>query len=354
MNNKPRIRDLSIKIGTLDPGPLNAITDVPGLLVGMTTLISDHPKVLRTGVTAIMPRADIHQDAVYAGFHSFNGIGEMSGQIFIEETGRLSSPVVLTSTHQLGTAYQAVVGYGVRRYGGFTFTLPVVGETYDGWLNDAETYPLNEEHIIAALESAVDGPVAEGNCGGGTGSIAYEFKAGTGTASRVTSILETGYTVGALVQANHGWREHLLVDGVKVGQVLDKDKIPAPWVETPDSSSILIVIATDAPLLPQDCKRMAKRAALGLAKTGGFGLEGSGDLFLAFATGNHLPRHSGGRLEQLKAIEMFAMDNLLIAAAEAVEEAILNSLVAAETMTGCQGRTAYALPHDQLLRIMTR
>ncbi len=352
MSNKKRLRDLGIKIGALETGPLNAITDVPGVLVGMSTLISDHPNINRTGVTAILPRADIHADAVFAGFHCFNGIGEMTGQYLIEETGQLSSPILLTSTHQLGLVYQSVLRYGVHRYGGLTFTLPVVGETHDGWLNDAGSFPLTEEHVIRAIESASDGAVSEGSCGGGTGNIAYEFKAGSGTSSRIAPVLDCSYTVGALVQTNHGERQHLLVNGVQVGRQIDKGCVPVPWETAPDSSSILIVIATDAPLLPHDCKRLAKRAALGLARTGGYGLEGSGDLFLAFATGNHLPKKSDGRIEKLQALEIGVTDSLVIAAAEAVEEAILNALTAAETMVGQKGRTAYALPHDRLMDIM--
>jgi D-aminopeptidase len=353
MAPRKRLRDLGIKIGTLETGPLNAITDVPGVLVGMSTLIADHPTITRTGVTAILPRSDIHNEPVFAGFHSFNGIGEMTGQYLIEETGQLSSPILLTCTHQLGLAYQSVLSYGVRRHGGFTFTLPVVGETHDGWLNDAESFPLREEHIIAALETARDGIVPEGSCGGGTGSIAYEFKAGTGTASRVAAVMDGSCTVGALVQANHGNREHLLVNGIPVGRQIGKEEVPAPWDSTPDSSSILIVIATDAPLLPHDCRRLAKRASLGLAKTGGYGLMGSGDLFLAFATGNHLVINSNGRMENLHALDISATDNLVVAAAEAVEEAILNALVAADTMVGQKGRTAHALPLDRLTNIMS-
>ena len=352
MKTKLRLRDLGIVIGELNPGRLNAISDVPGVLVGMTTIISDSPSTRRTGVTAILPRPDIHQDAVFAGCHSFNGIGEMTGGAFIEETGRLTSPIVLTCTHQLGLAYEAVVRYGASKFGGFTFTLPVIGETYDGWLNEAGEFPLQEEHVTAALESAGEGPIAEGNCGGGTGNISYEFKAGTGTASRTAPVLDQTFTVGALVQANHGEREHLLVDGVKVGRAVGKEVVPLPWLDEPGSSSILIILATDAPLLPQACRRMAQRAVVGLAKTGGYGLNGSGDLILAFSTGNHLPRSWEGRLEEHKSVPFYEMDSLLIAAAEVVEEAILNALVAAETMTGFHGRTAYALPHDLLRKAM--
>jgi D-aminopeptidase len=351
MSGTARLRDLGILIGYFPPGPNNAITDVPGVLVGMNTLIWDSPDTVRTGVTAIFPRPDIHLDSVVAGFHSFNGIGEMTGLSFIEETGMLSSPILLTSTHQLGAAYDALIRYGTRKYGGFTFTLPVVGETYDGWLNEVASFPLKEDHFVAALESAQSGPFLEGSVGGGTGMIAYEFKAGTGTASRQVLILDQLYTVGVIVQANHGDRQHLLIDGVKVGRVVSEDAVPFPWPTSPGISSILIILATDAPLLSRQCRRLAERATIGLAKTGGYGLDGSGDLFLAFSTGNHLQRAAAG-LNQYHSVPFFQMDPLIIAAAEAVEEAILNSLIAAETMVGVNGHTAYALPHDVLLRAM--
>jgi D-aminopeptidase len=350
--SSPRLRDLGVHIGAFPPGPFNAITDVPGVLVGQTSLIADTPHIARTGVTAIYPRLDVHQDFVTAGFHVFNGIGEMTGLPFLEETGFLTAPVLLTNTNQVGMAYDALVRYGQRKYGaGFHYKLPVVAETWDGWLSDSDSFPLTEEHIVAALESAESGPVAEGNSGGGTGMICYEFKGGTGTASRQVEIGENKYTVGALVQANHGERAHLRVDGVPVGLEISKDVVPTPWQSVPSSSSIIILIATDAPLLPVQCKRLAQRAAIGLARTGGFGLDGSGDIFLAFSTGNHYSPRSGDMME-FRAIAHFSMDSLVIAAVGAVEEAILNVLVAAQTMTGYQGHTAYALPHQRLVEIM--
>jgi D-aminopeptidase len=352
MPNK-RLRDLGIRIGTIDTGPYNAITDVPGVLVGQTTLITDSPFTARTGVTAIFPRKNVYQDFAFAGFHSFNGIGEMTGLPFLEETGFLTTPVLLTNTHQVGMAYDAIVRYGAKTYRGFSYKLPVVGETYDGWLNELDAFPLKEEHVVAALESAQDGVVEEGNTGGGTGMICYEFKGGTGTASRQIKIFKETYTVGALVQANHGDRADLRVDGVPVGRVIGQDVVPLPWPAAPQSSSILIVIATDAPLLPHQCKRLAQRATIGLGRTGGFGLDGSGDLFLAFSTGNHnRPAEEG--LKSLKMVPSFNMDPLVKATVEAVEEAILNVLVAAETMTGYRGHVAHALPHGALLEVMAR
>jgi D-aminopeptidase len=347
-----RLRDLGIRIGAFPSGPFNAITDVPGVLVGQASLIADTPHIVRTGVTAVYPRLDVHQDFVTAGFHVFNGIGEMTGLPFLEETGFLTAPVLLTNTNQVGLAYDALVRYGQRKYGaGFHYKLPVVAETWDGWLSDIDSFPLNEEHILAALESAESGPVAEGNTGGGTGMICYEFKGGTGTASRKVEISESQFTIGAWVQANHGERAHLRVDGVPVGLEITNDAVPSPWQSTPSTSSIIILIATDAPLLPVQCKRLAQRAAIGLARTGGFGLDGSGDIFLAFSTGNHYSPRSGDVME-FRAVPHFSMDPLVIAAAEAVEEAILNALVAAHTMTGYQGHTAHALPRQRLVEIM--
>ena len=347
-----RLRDLGIQIGTTPTGPFNAITDVPGVLVGQTTLISDSPCVARTGVTAVYPRADVHQDFVTVGFHSFNGIGEMTGLPFLEETGFLTAPVLLTNTNQVGLAYDALVRFGQRKYGrGFHYKLPVVAETWDGWLSEIDAFPLGEDHIIAALESAASGRVAEGNSGGGTGMICYEFKGGTGTASRQVEVHDKMFTIGALVQANHGERAHLRVAGVPVGLEINHDVVPSPWQAAPSTSSIIIVIATDAPLLPVQCKRLAQRATIGLAHTGGFGLDGSGDLFLAFSTGNHYSPSSGDFME-FQAVAHFSMDPIVVSTVEAVEEAILNALVAAETMAGYQGHTAYALPHQSLVDLM--
>jgi D-aminopeptidase len=356
---KGRLRDLGIKIGVLPPGPLNAITDIPGVLVGQTTLIEDQPFTVRTGVTAVYPRQEIHLDFCFAAVYSFNGIGEMTGLPFISETGMLTSPVVLTNTHAVGLVYDTLVRYGATHIGGFTYLLPVVAETYDGWLNDADSFPLQAEHVIAALESASGGPVPEGSTGGGTGMICYEFKGGTGTASRQAEIDGQVYTVGALVQANHGERASLQVDGFHVGQYISADRIPLPWSAPPLSSSIIVLIGTDAPLLPNGCFRLAQRATVGLARTGGYGLATSGDIFLAFSTGIHYdPSGKGLRdgkgLRELHYLSHFSMDPLVIGAAEAVEEAILNAVIAAETMTGYCGRTVYGLPLADLLEAVGR
>ncbi len=346
-----RLRDFGVRIGDLPVGPFNAITDVPGVLVGQSTLISDHPCVARTGITAIFPRAQVHEDFVFGAFHSFNGIGEMTGLPYLAETGLLTTPVLLTNTHQVGMVYDAMVRYGAKKYGGFSYKLPVVAETYDGWLNDLDAFPLQPEHVVAALESAAGGMVPEGNTGGGTGMICYEFKGGTGTASRVVEVFGQAYTVGVLVQANHGDRGQLRVDGVPVGREIGPSEVPLPWSTAPTTSSILIVIATDAPLLPGQCKRLAQRGTTGLARTGGMGLDGSGDLFLAFSTGIHYRPGDEG-LKTLQVVPHSAMDALVTGTVEAVEEAILNVLVAAENMTGFLGRSALALPHARLSQII--
>jgi D-aminopeptidase len=351
---RPRLRQLGITIGSLPTGPFNAITDVPGILVGHTTLVYDQPRVARTGVTAIVPRqGKIWHEPAFAGFFSFNGTGEMTGMHWLEESGLLNYPILLTCTNQVGAVHEAVLAYG-QHTGLTTFSsLPVVGETYDGWLNDMDAFHIKAEHVIHALESAAPGPVAEGNVGGGTGMICHDFKGGIGTASRLVSIQGAQYTLGVLVQANHGDRQFLRVDGVPVGREIGLDRIPSPWDTAPDASSILIVIATDAPLLPMQCKRLARRAALGMGRVGGLGHNFSGDLFLAFSTGNHLP---GDQLETyaLKMLPNSQMNDLFQAVVEAVEEAILNCLTAAETMLGFQDRKAYALPLDELLQVMAK
>jgi len=345
-----RLRDLGIATGALPPGRWNAITDVPGVRVGYSTLIRDTPAVVRTGVTAIWPRGgpELWTDAVFAGIHSFNGNGEMTGWAWIAEQGLLASPICITNTHCVGVVRDAICAYAVREQVPMPWLLPVVAETHDGWLSDAKTFPVTAEHAFAALDGAASGPIAEGNVGGGTGMICHEFKGGTGTASRVVQAAGESFTVGALVQANYGARELLRVDGVPVGRELGFSTVPAAR----NSGSIIVVLATDAPLLPIQCQRLARRATTGLAWVGGVGFNGSGDIFLAFATGNHVRQG-----EPISAIRMLAADQinpLLQAAAEATEEAILNALVAAETMIGQQGRQVHALPHDRLVEVMRR
>jgi D-aminopeptidase len=359
---RPRLRDLGITIGYHPPGSYNAITDVPGVLVGHTTLVYDEPRIARTGVTVIVPRdGQIHADHCPAAFHSFNGNGELTGSHWVAESGLLGTPIAITNTHQVGVARDALVAYEVAHNPAAGWLLPAVAETYDGWLNDIDAFHLTQDHVFAALATAAGGPVAEGNVGGGTGMICHGFKGGIGTASRLVSIGEqhraATYTLGALVQANYGDRRDLRIDGAPVGRALPHERVPLPRpaVTTPpaQAGSIIVVIATDAPLLPVQCRRLAQRATVGLARAGGVGYNGSGDLFLAFATGNHIPAAAQEPIP-LHMLPHHQMNALFEATAEAVEEAILNALCAAETMTGFKGRTVHALPLDELKALVHR
>lgn len=336
------------------PGPLNAITDVAGVTVGFTTLIDGDGKLdvgrgpVRTGVTAILPRGErSFNDPVYAGVFSLNGNGEMTGTAWVEEGGFLEGPVVITNTHSVGVARDAVISWRVSKGGpdptGFLWSLPVVAETWDGYLNDINGFHVKPEHVLQALEEAKGGPVAEGSVGGGTGMVAYEFKGGTGTASRVVKTKETSYTIGALVQANCGRRPQLTIAGVPVGK-----EIPENAVYSKESGSIIIVIGTDAPLLPHELKRLARRAALGLARTGSISGNGSGDLFLAFSTANPGAADPAKPTHLVETIPNDRLDPIFEATVQAVEEAIVNALVANETMIGCDGHKVDALPHDRL------
>lgn len=350
--SRQRLRDLGIPIGEFPTGPHNAITDVPEILVGHTTLLYDEPRVARTGVTMIVPRGgDVYHDQCYAAYHSFNGNGEMTGVHWLAESGLLGGPVAITNTHQVGLVRDALVEYELERHPESQWLLPMVAETYDGWLNDINAFHLSKEDVFAALANAQSGPVAEGNVGGGTGMICHWFKGGIGTASRLVETRSGKFVVGVLVQANYGARRHLRVNGVPVGRLLGTDVVPFErQVKKPDGS-IIVVVATNAPLLPGQCQRLAQRATVGLARVGGTGYNGSGDIFLAFATGNHVPQGADAPI----AVHMLPnnqMDPLFDATAETVEEAILNALCAAETMTGQQGRTVHALPLDLLQKMM--
>jgi D-aminopeptidase len=354
---KPRLRDLGIVFGDYEPGPYNAITDVPGVTVGQVTLVYDEPRVARTGVTVIMPRAGhIWRNRCFAGFHALNGTGEMTGIHWLRELGMLTSPVALTNTHEVGLVRDALVAYGQEN--GLTrfSALPVVAETWDGRLNDMDAFHLRRGHVYEAIAAARSGPVAEGNVGGGTGMICHDFKGGIGTASRRVPLHDSLYTVGALVQANHGDRADLRVDGVPVGRMIGPDVVPVPDGSRTAASSLIVVLATDAPLLPVQCRRLAQRATIGMARNGGIGHNGSGDLFLAFATGNDLPpdveSESGAGLYTIRFLPHQDLNPFFSAVAEAVEEAILNCLVAAETMTGYRGMTVYELPVARLRAIM--
>ncbi|MBV8769590.1 MAG: P1 family peptidase [Hyphomicrobiales bacterium] len=350
---RARLRDLGISTGALPPGPLNAITDVAGVRVGMATVIRDGPHVVRTGVTAIWPRADIFTDYAFAGAHSFNGNGEMTGLCWIAEQGLIGAPIGITNTYQVGLVRDAICALAVRDGASQDFHLPVVAETYDGWLNDVQSFPLTQADAFAAFNDAQAGVVPpEGNVGGGTGMICHQFKGGTGTASRVVAESGASYAVGALVQANYGARDLLRVDGVPVGREIDRHVVPLPREEPADAGSIIVVLATDAPLLPIQCQRLARRATTGLAWVGGIGANSSGDIFLAFSTGSHVRQRD--KMSEVRMLAPDAMTSLFRAAAEATEEAILNALTMAETMTGREGRVVHALPLDRLQEVMRK
>lgn len=360
-----RARDLGITIGQHPTGPHNAITDVPGVRVGQSTIIEgEGEEAVRTGVTVVVPHDEVWHEPVFAGAHRLNGSGEMTGLEWIRETGELTTPIGITNTHSVGVVRDALVREQVTRRGdGVYWSLPVVGETYDGVLNDINGHHVRSEHVTSALSSAGGGPVEEGAVGGGTGMICHGFKGGIGTSSRLALAGAATYTVGVLVQANYGRRERLRINGVPVGERIGRDVVPLPELPAgyePGSGSIIVVVATDAPLLPHQCSRLAQRAALGVARMGGTGEQYSGDLMLAFSTGNRgLPpyvwdEHPTTARPEI-AVRMVApqLQTLLFdATIEATEEAITNAMVAAPTMTGRRGVTAHALDHDLLRRAM--
>ncbi len=265
----------------------------------------------------------------------------------------IGSPIALTNTNQVGLVRDALISYALVEHRGRGFRLPVVAETWDGWLNDIDGFHLNQEHVYAALRSARAGPVQEGNVGGGTGMICHDFKGGIGTSSRQAHTGSGAYVVGALVQANHGDRSDLRLDGIPLGREIGPDRVPMPWTEPHPGGSIIVVLATDAPLMPVQCKRLARRATIGFARTGGIGHNGSGDIFLAFATGNAIPADAAAPIG-VHMVPHAHLNPIFAAAADAVEEAILNALCAAETMVGFQGRSAHALPFDDVRAIVKR
>ncbi|MBA3961601.1 MAG: P1 family peptidase [Chthoniobacterales bacterium] len=339
------------------PGKLNAITDVAGVEVGFTTLISGEGKLevgkgpVRTGVTAIIPRG--HQsldDPVYAGTFSLNGNGEMTGTAWIEESGFLEGPIMLTNTHSVGVVRDEVIAWRIKHGNpdktGYWWSLPVVAETWDGWLNDINGFHVTPADVTHALDSAKGGPVAEGSVGGGTGMICYEFKGGTGTASRVLEKNAGGYTVGVLVQANCGRRPQLTIAGVPVGK-----EIPG-FVYPKETGSIIIAVATDAPLLPDQLKRLARRASLGLARTGATSGNGSGDLFLAFSTANPGAANPDEPTHSVLTVPNDRLDPLFEATVQTVEEAIVNALVDNQTMIGSDSHKVEALPHDRVRELL--
>lgn len=355
---RPRARDLGVPFEGA-PGPLNAITDVAGIEVGHTTLIRGEGKLevgagpVRTGVTAILPRGRATDDPVFAGWFSLNGNGELTGTAWLDESGFLEGPIMLTNTHSVGVVRDAVIAWKVRRGtagpDGYWWSLPVVGEIWDGTLNDINGFHVRPAHVDSAIDGARPGVVAEGNVGGGTGAICHEFKGGIGTASRQVADGAAGpWTVGVLVQCNYGKRPYLRIAGVPVGALL-----PVKGPGAKEGGSIIIVIATDAPLLPHQLKRLARRAALGLGRNGAIAADSSGDLFVAFSTAN--PKAWGG--SAVTAVRMIPNDRmtpLFEATVQAVEEAVVNAMVAAETMSGADGVKVEALPHDQLKEALAK
>jgi L-aminopeptidase/D-esterase-like protein len=349
-----RARDLGVPFDG-EPGQLNAITDVTGVEVGHVTLISGEGKLevgkgpVRTGVTAILPRGKKDMAPVFSGWFSLNGNGEMTGTTWIEESGFLEGPVLITNTHSVGVLRDAVIAWLTRKEGmQQAWGLPVVAETYDGWLNDINGFHVKAEHAWQAMDQAASGPVQEGNVGGGTGMICYEFKCGIGTASRKLSDKNGGYTVGVLVQANFGLRSQLQIAGVPVGMEIRDNLV---WSQ--ETGSIIIVVATDAPLLPHQLKRLARRASLGMARTGAVSGNGSGDIFIAFSTANPEAAKTGD-VRPLQMLSNPKMNPLFDATVQATEEAIVNALVSGETMIGRDDHRVIELPHDRLREVLAK
>jgi D-aminopeptidase len=354
--SKPRARDLGVPFdGT--PGAYNAITDVKGVEVGHTTLISGEGKLVvgkgpvRTGVSAVRPRGD-STDAVFAAWFTLNGNGEMTGTTWVEDSGFLDGPIMITNTHSVGVVRDAVIAWKVKHGSpdmeGYWWSLPVVAETWDGYLNDINGFHVTAEDAWHALESAHSGPVEEGNVGGGTGMICNEFKGGIGTSSRLVHTAEGDFMLGVLVQCNYGSRDQLRIAGINVGR-----EIPEHTVWDKDVGSIIVVVATDAPLIPTQLKRVAKKVSLGLGRDGSYSGDGSGDIFIAFSTANPGAVGSKG-LHSLTMMPNDSLDPVFLATVQATEEAVVNAMVAAETMTGINAHTVIALPHDRLREVLKK
>ncbi|HEU0369393.1 MAG TPA: P1 family peptidase [Candidatus Acidoferrum sp.] len=361
---KERARDLGVPFDG-KPGKFNAITDVPGVLVGHTTLISGEGKLqvgkgpVRTGVTAVLPRGkDSMNDAVFAGWFSQNGNGEMTGTTWVEESGFLEGPVMITNTHSVGVVRDALiqwrVAHGKPDPTGYWWSLPVVAETWDGWLNDINGFHVKPEHAFHAIDSAHGGEVEEGSVGGGTGMVCNGFKGGMGTASRKLETKDGGYTVGVLVQCNYGSRQNLRVAGIPVGrEISSEDPYAYQPSEISERGSIIVVVATDAPILSQQLKRLARRVSLGLGRNGSISGDGSGDIFIAFSTAN--PHAEGGKsVVDLKFLPNDALDPIFAATVQAVEESIINAMIAAPTMTGIENHKVTGLPHNKLRDVLKK
>jgi len=356
--SQPRARDLGIPFdGT--PGAHNAITDVAGVEVGLTTLISGEGKLVvgkgpvRTGVTAILPRGKQSiNDPVFAGWYSLNGNGEMTGTTWVEESGFLEGPVMITNTHSVGVVRDATIKWrfehGAADLSGYWWSLPVVAETWDGELNDINGFHVTPDDAFHALNSAATGPVAEGNVGGGTGMICNGFKGGTGTASRKLDAKSGGYTVGVLVQCNYGAQQQLRIAGIPVGR-----ELPPGIPRNDDEGSIIVVVATDAPLISSQLKRLARRVPLGLGRLGSYSGDGSGDIFIAFSTANP-GVWGGGKVKQVEMLPNDDMNPLFIATVQSVEEAVVNAMIAAKTMKGINNFDVRAIPHAELQQVLRK
>ena len=365
-SQKPRARDIGISFFG-DPGKLNAITDVKGVEVGHATIISGKGKnvvgkgPVRTGVTAIFPRGKKFSP-VYANWYSLNGNGEMTGTTWVTESGFLETPIMITNTNSVGVVRDAVLKWFVDHnwYGNeeWWYTYPVVAETYDGFLNDIYGFHVKEEHVLEAIRDAIPGPVAEGNVGGGTGMLTLGFKGGIGTSSRVIKINGEKFVVGVLVQSNFGSKKNLTISGVPVGLEL-ADTLSRIYNAPPSNrrkegdGSIIVIVATDAPLLPHQLKRIAHRVPIGIGNVGGRGSNGSGDIFLAFSTAN-TNAFNRDRTTSVRTLSNDLITPLFEATVQAVEESIVNAMIAAETMDGIHGNTAYAIPHDRLIEILKK
>jgi len=354
---KPRARDLGVPFDGA-PGPLNAITDIKGVEVGHTTLISGNGPLkvgigpVRTGVTAVLPRGKASNDAVFAAWFTLNGNGEMTGTTWVEDSGFLSGPVMITNTHSVGVVRDTVIDWRVRRgdpdQEEYWWSLPVVAETWDGDLNDINGFHVKPDDVFHALNTAHAGPVEEGNVGGGTGMVCNEFKGGIGTSSLVLDAKDGGYTVGVLVQCNYGRRDQLRIAGIPVGR-----EIPENPSRDKEVGSIIVVVATDAPIIPTQLKRMVRRVSLGLGRDGSLASNGSGDIFIAFSTAN--PGADGAKgPHSITMLGNEDLNPLFLATVQATEEAIVNAMIAAETMTGINNHTVYALPHDRLREVLKK
>jgi D-aminopeptidase len=363
-SQKPRARDLGIPFDGA-PGPLNAITDVAGVTVGHTTLISGSGKLqvgkgpVRTGVTAVLPRGrDSISNPVFAAWFTQNGNGEMTGTTWVEESGFLEGPVMITNTHSVGVVRDAVIQWRVAHAGadatGFYWSLPVVAETWDGWLNDINGFHVKPEHAVHALDSARSGPVEEGSVGGGTGMICNGYKGGIGSSSRILDAKNGGYTVGVLVQCNYGTRDNLRIAGIPVGREIPA---PEPYAFIPsdigERGSIIVVVATDAPLLAHQLKRLARRVTLGLGRNGSISGNDSGDIFIAFSTANS-GAAAADHVVDIKMLPNDSLDPVFRATVEATEEAIVNAMVAARDMTGVDDHRVIGLPHEALRAVLKK